>query len=36
MRRRRTASGGDRYAVVLEFKFISRKIATKQSMTGWR
>jgi hypothetical protein len=28
----RVASGGDRFAVVLEFEFLSRIIAFKQSM----
>ena len=31
-----TAEGGDRFAVVLEFEFLSRIIATMQSMTAWR
>jgi hypothetical protein len=31
-----TAEGGDGFAVVLEFEFFSRKIASMQSMTGWR
>ena len=31
-----TASGGDRFAVVLEFEFISRIIAPKHSMKCWR
>jgi hypothetical protein len=32
MRQRRTASGGDRFAVVLEFKVLSRIIVCKQTM----
>jgi hypothetical protein len=32
----RAASGGDRFAVVLEFKCLSRIIASKQSMKTWR
>jgi hypothetical protein len=32
----RAASGGDRFAVVLEFEFLSRVIASKQSMKRWR
>jgi len=36
MRRRRTAFGGDREAVVLEFESISRKIASKKSMRARR
>jgi len=35
MRRRRIASGGGPSAV-LEFKFVSRKLAAKQSMASWR
>jgi hypothetical protein len=35
-RMRSTASGGDRFAVVLEFKVLSRIIASKPSMKGWR
>src|SRR5271157_6580874 len=34
--RKRTASGGDPCGVVLEFKFPSRIIASKQSMTDRR
>jgi hypothetical protein len=34
------ASGGDRFAIVLEFEFLSRIIASMQSMSscrqGWR
>jgi len=33
---RSTAFGGDRFAVVLEFEFLSRIIAFKQSMDRWR
>jgi len=33
-RRRRTASGGGRIRAVREFKFLSRRIASKPSMTG--
>ena len=31
-----TAEGGDRVAIVLEFEFLSRIIASTQSMTGCR
>jgi hypothetical protein len=33
---RSTAYGGDRDAVVLEFEFLSRIIASKRPMNGWR
>jgi hypothetical protein len=33
---KRTAFGGDRVAVVLEFEFLSRRMAGKQSMEVWR
>jgi hypothetical protein len=34
--RKRTASGGDRFAIVLEFEFLSRIIASMQSMNWYR
>ena len=33
---RATAEGGERFALVLEFEFLSRIIASMQSMTGCR
>jgi hypothetical protein len=35
-RAKRAASSGDRVAVILEFEFLSRIIASKPSMACWR